>query len=113
MAIGGTGTFGATNNTSSGSSLFGAPKPATGFGAFSAGTGAFGGGTAGTGTFGSTPAAGATAGSSLFGGAPNTSTAGGNTFGSSSLFGGPKPIDLSNAGDRGRLDIDLEEGEEY
>lgn len=28
-----------------------------------------------------------------------------------SLFGGPKPIDLSTAGQRGRLDIDLEEAE--
>ncbi|KAH8092457.1 hypothetical protein BXZ70DRAFT_993337 [Cristinia sonorae] len=78
--FGSTGAFGATNNASTGTSLFGAPKPATGFGAFSGGTGAFGNNTAGTST-----------GTGLFGGATNTNTAGTGAFGGTSLFGAPKP----------------------
>lgn len=91
MNPGSTGAFGTTNAASTGGSLFGAPKPSTGFGAFSGGTGAFGSGGAGTGAFGSTPAAGTSSGTGLFGGASTANTAGSGAFGGSSLFGAPKP----------------------
>ncbi|KAG9317321.1 nucleoporin autopeptidase-domain-containing protein [Chiua virens] len=78
------GAFGQNTATSAGTSAFGAPKPTTGFGAFSGGTSAFtGGGSA----FGGTPAAGAS-GTNAFG---STTPSTGNAFGpGSSLFGQPK-----------------------
>ncbi|KII95281.1 hypothetical protein PLICRDRAFT_208927 [Plicaturopsis crispa FD-325 SS-3] len=83
-----TGAFGSTNNaqTNNANPLFGASKPATGFGAFGGGGGTFGGG----GAFGastSTPASGS--GGGIFGQA-NTN-AGTSTFGGGGLFGQNKP----------------------
>ncbi|KAL4245762.1 nucleoporin GLFG family protein [Abortiporus biennis] len=80
----GTSGFGA----GTGGGLFGAPKPATGFGAFGGGgtgTSTFGSG----GAFGSTTAGTSGTGTGVFGSQPGTS--GTSTFGSGGLFGGPKP----------------------
>lgn len=76
------GGFGSTNTSNSGG-LFGAPKPATGFGAFGGGTSTFGGGTGGMGS----TAAGTSTGTGLFG---TQNTGGTNAFGSG-LFGNAKP----------------------
>ncbi|OSD04447.1 hypothetical protein PYCCODRAFT_1407337 [Trametes coccinea BRFM310] len=93
----GFGAFGSTNSSNTGGGLFGAPKPATGFGAFGGGgTSAFGSTTtttpafgSGGGAFGSTPAAPTTStGTGLFGAQPSTST---GAFGGGGLFGANKP----------------------
>ena len=78
------GAFGQNTAASTGTSAFGAPKPATGFGAFGGGTSAFGGGGS---TFGGTSAG--TSGTNVFG---STTPSTGSAFGAgSSLFGQPKP----------------------
>ncbi|KAI0711054.1 nucleoporin autopeptidase-domain-containing protein [Cerioporus squamosus] len=93
----GTGFGGAFGANASGGGAFGAPKPATGFGAFGGGTSTFGSNTGtsafgggGTGAFGSTANAGAGTGTGtgLFGSQPSTST---NAFGGGGMFGQPKP----------------------
>ena len=87
----GGGAFG--NNANAGTSAFGAPKPATGFGAFggSGGTGAFGSGAFGSNTN--------TSGGGLFGQA-NTNNAAG-AFGSGSGLFGNKPAGASAFGSPG------------
>ena len=76
------GAFGGNPGTSS---VFSAPKPASGFGAFSGGAGAFGGGT--TSAFGQ-PTAGTSTNTSVFG-QPTTTTTTTNPFGGGTgLFGG-------------------------
>ena len=78
------GAFGQNTAAPTGTSAFGAPKPATGFGAFGGGSTFGGAGSA----FGGAPAAG-TSGTNGFGSAaPSTGSAFG---GSGSLFGQPKP----------------------
>ena len=77
-------TFGATNNNAN-TSAFGV-KPATGFGAFSGGTGAFGSSTT-TGTFGQPVSNQASTSTSVFGPPANTNTT--SAFGSfNKTFGG-------------------------
>lgn len=82
------GAFGATNNQANNStaSAFGAPKPATGFGAFGGGgTSAFGSG-GGTSAFGNA----GQATTSAFGQPANNNTSAFGNTGGSSIFGQPK-----------------------
>ncbi|KXN89458.1 hypothetical protein AN958_05620, partial [Leucoagaricus sp. SymC.cos] len=75
------GAFGSTSNTSA----FGQPKPATGFGAFSGGTSAFGSTPSAFGQTNNAPSTG----TSVFGQQSNSSTT--SAFGSTSAFGANKP----------------------
>ena len=78
------GAFGAANNNTTGG-VFGAPKPATGFGAFGGGgTSAFGGGGGAFGSTGNAPNTG------VFG-QPSTSTSAFGAPSNNALFGANKP----------------------
>ncbi|KAG8218498.1 nucleoporin autopeptidase-domain-containing protein [Butyriboletus roseoflavus] len=79
------GAFGQNAAASTGNSAFGAPKPASGFGAFGGGTSSFGGGAS---AFGGTAATG-TSGNNVFG--PTAPSTGGAFNAGSSLFAQPKP----------------------
>lgn len=79
--------FGATNTANATNPIFGAPKPATGFGSFGGGTVAFGGG---GGAFGQT-STNPTASTSAFGQPTTTGTSAFGAATGTGLFGANKP----------------------